>query len=445
MYSMHIVKLIQRHRYLLLCIAWTPLAWMLALPPLGLWPFGLLLYVPLLHLCRKKKNKVYVFVIAGSASGFIGVVAVFSSFLFNPVEQLYARFLLFLFFLCFFVFHFLIIYAAARQETMIARGMTFIIGILTTEYCFSRTGIALPLFTGLLIIDTPLAAFLCRAVGYLAPSAVLLLCNFGIAELLFISPKKSIILFGIVSTMAFIHIYPVHQYTMQGYRLGYVQQAVPHPIIQAAAHFTPLYWDIAEQYIRAIEQFDSRLDAVILPENAFLLRYDQHYDVYEKLKMIASRMQSDIIAPAILGSYDEELYNGLLHIGANGKLQNVYRKINLVPAFESSVFKAGLSSTLFKGNISIGPMLCYDSVFPRLYVEYRDAGADLVIVAAEAGFIRNKAVPWIHLSYGKLYAMTYGIPVLHVSQSGPSALITPDGNMTGIMQIGKAGVVIIEL
>jgi len=442
---MRIVETIQNHRYLLLCILWMPLAWMLALPPIGLWPLGLVLYVPLMYLCRQKQRNLLLCVISGTISGLIAVFAVFRTFLFNQDEQVYAILLLVLFFLCFFVAHFLLVYTASRQQTVLARGMVFVLGLLATEYGVSRTGIAVPLFTGLLIIDTPIAAFLSRTVGYLGPSLVVLLGNFVIAELLLISPKKAIVFAGIVCMAVFVPLYPGHQYKRNGYRVGYVQQAVPNSIIRAAAHFTPLYWDIAEQYIRAIEKFDSSLDAIILPENAFLLRYDQHYDVYEKLRMLANRMQSDIITPAIMGGCDEGLYNCLLHIGANGELKNEYRKINLVPAFESTVFTAGLNSKLFQGTISIGPMLCYDSVFPRLYAEYRDAGADLVVVAAEAGFIRSKAVPWIHLSYGKLYAMTYGIPVLHVSQSGPSALITPDGNVTGITQIGEAGVVIVEL
>ncbi|MFP4114121.1 MAG: nitrilase-related carbon-nitrogen hydrolase [Spirochaetota bacterium] len=442
---MRIGKRMRQHRYLMLCTIWTPLAWMLALPPVGLWPLGSVLYVPLLYVCCREPGTVRRSILAGVAAGLIAALTVFGTFLFNPAEQLYARLLLAGLFLGFFVIHFLLVYLAARQRTPVVRMLVFVVGILATEYLVSRTRFALPLFTGLLIIDTPLAVFFSQTAGYLAPSAAVLLCNAGIAALLLESPKRAVVTATIICAAAVAPLYPGHHYEYSGFRLGYVQQAVPHPIIRAAAHFPPLYWDIAGQYIDAIEQFDSRLDAVILPENAFLLQYDHHHDVYERIESLAQRMRSDIVAPAILEGGNEERYTALLHFSADGRLQDEYRKINLVPAVESAVFTAGASSTLFHGNIRIGPMLCYDSVFPQLYAEYRDAKADLVVVAADAGFIRTTAVPWIHLSYARLYSTAYDVPVLHVSQSGPSALITPDGKMTGITQADQAGIVVVEL
>jgi len=436
-----------RRRALVFCVFWVPMAWVVALPPAGIWPVGLIAYVPLLWVCSERRYMLPQWLSAGAVSGLVLGLTVFWSLIVNPFESFLGKAVLLAFFALFVSVHYLFVFVAARAQGRLRRLAAFPVGIIGVEYALSESGFGLPLFSGLMAIDAPFAALAVRGLGHLAPSVVVVVVNVCVWRMLCVRAKTAgLLALGVAGMLSLSPLYPVRPYEERGVRVGYVQQAVPQSAIHAAERFSPLYWDIAEAYIRELQLFDPAPDIAVIPENAFLLHYPEHEDVFSRIMEIAEREGMELIVPALLsGEEGEGAYNSVLHVGKEGTVRDSYRKTSLVPGHESDAFAAGTEYSVFSTALRIGPMICYDSVFPSQYAWYRDAEAELIVVAAEAGFVRGSNVPWMHLAFARLYSMAYEIPVLHVSQSGPSALYTPDGRRKGYTGKGQQAAVVVEL
>lgn len=168
-------------------------------------------------------------------------------------------------------------------------------------------------------------------------------------------------------------------------------------------------------------------------------------------------MQSAIIYPnsvLITGgvSYiDKKLYSSLYSVNQSGDLLFEYHKAHLVPFGEYIPFrtifpfvkklthgfldytpgKMGEVFNISNLNLTIRPLICYESIFPREAIT-RDA--DVIINLTNDTWYGNSAGPYHHFHMARMRAVENGIPLVRVANSGISAIIDPLGKV-----IGEAG------
>ena len=77
----------------------------------------------------------------------------------------------------------------------------------------------------------------------------------------------------------------------------------------------------------------------------------------------------------------------------------------------------------------VGVFICIESAYPSIARKFSDEGSDVLINISNDGYLGPTAVLRQHLSNAVFRAVENGRPVLRVTNSGISALITPAGEV----------------
>jgi apolipoprotein N-acyltransferase len=82
-------------------------------------------------------------------------------------------------------------------------------------------------------------------------------------------------------------------------------------------------------------------------------------------------------------------------------------------------------------NVRAGVFICFESAFPEIARTFTRAGADVLINISNDGYLGPTAVMRQHLANAVFRAVENNRPVLRVTNTGISALITATGSVTG--------------
>lgn len=204
-------------------------------------------------------------------------------------------------------------------------------------------------------------------------------------------------------------------------------------------------------------------EILLWPETSFptvftTLKTSGDFLLQNKLKSSLSAFST----PILFGAFHEKsnrLFNvaHLLEFAPTKKIQT-YSKMHLFPfaewvPFLSSFeffqkffpklapFNPGEELKIFsfypsKGEIRIGPLICYDSLFPKHTMGLLEQKADfLVLITNDAWF-----GPWaaeLHLNISSFRSVETRLPLVSVANTGISALVLPDGSITKTSSYGK--------
>lgn len=165
-------------------------------------------------------------------------------------------------------------------------------------------------------------------------------------------------------------------------------------------------------------------------------------------------------APAA-GEVRHRWYNSIYAIGAGAEILAAYDKAHLVPFGEYLPFQDLLESlglrqlTKLRGGYSagpgirtlrlpglppVGPLVCYEIVFPGEVVDRADPPQWLLNVTNDAWYGMTPG-PWQHLHQARLRAVEEGLPVVRAANDGVSAMIDPEGRLVAHLTLGAVGVV----
>ncbi len=144
-------------------------------------------------------------------------------------------------------------------------------------------------------------------------------------------------------------------------------------------------------------------------------------------------------------------YVGAYVLAPRSESVQVYRKIKLVPfgeyiPFEKIIrrlfsqidvlgelgmFSPGprTQNLLEAGEIRLGSTICYEAVFPQLWLSQSRQGAQLFVNLTNDAWFFNTAAPYQHLAANVLRAVETGRPVLRAANTGISAVIDPWGRI----------------
>jgi apolipoprotein N-acyltransferase len=94
----------------------------------------------------------------------------------------------------------------------------------------------------------------------------------------------------------------------------------------------------------------------------------------------------------------------------------------------------------FKDRGLLGFNICYESTLPYISRRFREKGAEAIIVASDDSSLNESIAPWHHIIFSKTRAIENGCYVIHCSNTGFSAIISPAGNFVDKMDLMEKGV-----
>ena len=215
------------------------------------------------------------------------------------------------------------------------------------------------------------------------------------------------------------------------------------------------------RYSRLTQQALAELgpDLVVWPEYALTLYPGVDPIVKPALERIASRAPGGLVlgAPRIEeGAPRTRYFNSVFHVPPNGPI-SAYDKIRLVPFAEYSplgvseavagqedrTFGAGTRSNVLPSAVGrLGPLICYEIIFPRLTRNLVHAGAELLINLANDGWLDRSGLGASaqHLSMTVFRAIESRRYVVRATTSGISAFVDPTGRVYGHLGAGRTGI-----
>jgi apolipoprotein N-acyltransferase len=184
-------------------------------------------------------------------------------------------------------------------------------------------------------------------------------------------------------------------------------------------------------------------ELVVLPETAIPLYFDQIPD--DLLKRMAG-MGGLIVGTALRNDKNDSL-NGAVAIPREGD-RHAYAKRHLVPFGEfippgftwffnlvripMADFRAGDASqpALPIAGQSVAINICYEDLFGNAIIQPLPSASLLINLSNTAWFGRSLAQPQ-HLQIARMRAIETGRPMLRATNTGMTAIIAPDGQVTG--------------
>ena len=156
-------------------------------------------------------------------------------------------------------------------------------------------------------------------------------------------------------------------------------------------------------------------------------------------------------------------YNSAYIVSPQGVITGRYDKVHLVPfgeyvpwrkwlpllshyrVRETDVTRGTEHRLLRAGGLELGPMICFESVFPDISRREAIRGARaLVIITNDAWFLRTAAAAQ-HVQIGRFRAIEQGLYVARGAATGISCFIDPLGRVTDSLPLMKRGVLVADI
>ena len=181
-------------------------------------------------------------------------------------------------------------------------------------------------------------------------------------------------------------------------------------------------------------------DFIIWPETA--IRAPVLRDGHLKKRLFpSSDDRSILLAGLIEQNKNGHRFNVVASILPGGEIDDVYRKVRLVPGTESHLTPGDTTRAIRAGGSQIGIMICLESVYPDMARQLVNTGAEFLVIASnDAGFgfspitshMTNRAI---------VRAVETRRWLIRVGQAGISAIISPNGVLTETLGLFQPGLI----
>ncbi|MDX8388102.1 MAG: apolipoprotein N-acyltransferase [Ghiorsea sp.] len=321
--------------------------------------------------------------------------------------------------------------------------------------CFLFTGLPWTAL-GNLSLDTPLAAWV-SVLGSYGVTFIILLCVNSLV-LLFQKTTRKHALVGLAITAGFI-LFPPHIVTPEqpSRSVVLIQPNIPQD----------QKWD--EEFVQntmfrlaALSAQNADVDLIVWPEAAvpFYLSRAEGWNAW--LNAEFKSLQTPVIFGGIklndhLTDLTRKSQNGLFlsHIGTEQR--QFVGKHHLVPFGEyvpdwvpwveklvpdiGDFEPASDTGILTLNNEKFGSIICYESIFPEEAAARVALGANVLIVVTNDAWYDDSPAAWQHLQASQMRALETGRYVLRATNTGISAIISPDGKIQSTIPWWQEGVV----
>ena len=150
-------------------------------------------------------------------------------------------------------------------------------------------------------------------------------------------------------------------------------------------------------------------------------------------------------------------HNSLVAVAPDAHVAGVYDKAHLVPFGEyfpvyanfilgeqGFVAGPGVRTLHLAGLPAMGPLICYEAIFPAQVVASGDRPAMLVNITNDAWF-GDSAGPRQHLAAARMRTVEEGLPMIRAANTGISTIIDAHGRMVGRLGLNRQGVLVLPV
>ncbi len=196
-------------------------------------------------------------------------------------------------------------------------------------------------------------------------------------------------------------------------------------------------------------------DAVLWPEN--LLTRPLEAEIQESVQRLGVPVITGLVRASPSG--DPRTYrSSVLWFEADGELRASLDKVRAVPVLESArdlpgeswlALAFGNAATRWthvaeaphagplRAGFSIAPVLCYESLFPRLVAARRDDESVAIVSLADDSWVASPTATRQLTAYTSFRAIEQRLPVIRLAHGGLSATIDPFGRMLEALPLDR--------
>jgi apolipoprotein N-acyltransferase len=244
---------------------------------------------------------------------------------------------------------------------------------------------------------------------------------------------------------------------------GEIKVAILQPNILPRLDFDPKEWEETFKAYREITENLGKLDLVVASESAFPGIHTHSQNSQKIVSEILERTK----APILFGTGGVErdttlrYYNRALLVDTSGKIVGFYDKVRLVPFGENLPFYEFLPEFIREielgqgnysrgrgfypisyGNLKIGVMICYESIFSGIGKRLVDNGANVLAVITSDGWFGKSLGPVEHFYLGIPRAVETGRYLIRSAKTGISAIIDPEGRVVERLELYTRGSIV---
>ncbi len=244
---------------------------------------------------------------------------------------------------------------------------------------------------------------------------------------------------------------------------GEIKVAILQPNILPRLDFDPKEWEETFKAYREITENLGELDLVVASESAFPGIHTHSQNSQKIVSEILERTK----APILFGTGGVErdtilrYYNRALLVDTSGKIVGFYDKVRLVPFGENLPFYEFLPEFIREielgqgnysrgrgfypisyGNLKIGVMICYESIFSGIGKRLVDNGANVLAVITSDGWFGKSLGPVEHFYLGIPRAVETGRYLIRSAKTGISAIIDPEGRVVERLELYTRGSIV---
>ncbi len=185
----------------------------------------------------------------------------------------------------------------------------------------------------------------------------------------------------------------------------------------------------------------SKPDILVWPEGGngyFNLRIK---NLRDNLYQLARKNKTDLLISS--NDLDEEgrKYNTIFSISSEGRLLGRYNKVNLIPGAEDSYTAGTGFHTIPSSYGEVGPSICYESNFPSPLRKVTNKGAELLVVSTSDAAFKKTSLTINHTRTAVFRAVENNRWVVHASNTGPSVIVSPTGQVVASIGFYQRGYV----
>jgi apolipoprotein N-acyltransferase len=210
---------------------------------------------------------------------------------------------------------------------------------------------------------------------------------------------------------------------------------------------------------------DELPDVVVWPENALDGDPRSSPALAERVAQAQAAIgDATLLAGTLLdGPRERTFRNSIVRYALDGGIAEVYDKRILVPFGEYVPWRwlfgglpplqaipsdgvAGTEPTVFAvGDAVIGPVTCYESIYPELVRDQVREGANVLVVSTNNASFGRSPASRQHLAFSQVRAVETGRWTLHAGISGISGVVDPDGGVHQRTELFERAIVRDEL
>jgi apolipoprotein N-acyltransferase len=195
-----------------------------------------------------------------------------------------------------------------------------------------------------------------------------------------------------------------------------------------------------DRYLALEPTADAELDLVVWPENAVPILLEENPDLVARIGAHGHGRPHLVGAPRTVPIDGVPALRASAFLIEAGTVTDVYDKHRLLPLAETlpTFGGGGLSlargfspghgpAVLTAGTLRIGPLVCYEFIFPELPRAAVRGGADLLVNISNDSWFLPGAGPRQHFLFGRLRAIEVRRTLVRAANRGPTAVVLPDG------------------